>query len=135
VDIHDVVARLAPALVGADPFNLHRALALMDAEVADAFEAKAAIEMALLDVKGRALDLPVHSLPRRRADARGDAERVDRGGAPAQAAGEAGEWLASRFTTAKIKVAGAGDEGIARVAAVARTAATGWRCAWISTRA
>ena len=62
VDIHDVVARLAPALVGADPFNLHRALALMDAEVADAFEAKAAIEMALLDVTGRALDLPVHSL-------------------------------------------------------------------------
>src|SRR5205823_13321638 len=58
VDVHDVVARLAPALVGADPFNLHRALALMDGEVADGFEAKAAIEMALLDVKGRALGLP-----------------------------------------------------------------------------
>ena len=29
-DIHDVVARLAPALVGEDPFNLQRALAAMD---------------------------------------------------------------------------------------------------------
>src|SRR5438270_118389 len=108
----------APGLVGADPFNLHRALALMDGEVAEGFEAKAAIEMALLDVKGRALGLPVHSLL---------------GGAltrevmlnawigtvpPAQAAVEAGEWLRRGFTTAKIKISGAGDEGIARVAAV-----------------
>ena len=29
-DIHDAVARLAPTLIGADPFNLHRALALME---------------------------------------------------------------------------------------------------------
>ena len=54
-DIHDAVARLALTLIGADPFNLHRALALMDGETAEGFEAKAAIEMALLDVKGRAL--------------------------------------------------------------------------------
>ena len=62
VDIHDVVARLAPVLVGADPFNLHHALARMDLETAEGFEAKAAIEMALLDLKGRALGVPVHSL-------------------------------------------------------------------------
>ncbi|HET9490083.1 MAG TPA: enolase C-terminal domain-like protein [Methylomirabilota bacterium] len=118
VDIHDTVARMAPALVGADPFNLHRALMIMDGLTADGFEAKAAIEMALLDAKGRALDVPVHSLL---------------GGAltrdvtlnawigtvpPEQAAREATEWLRRGFTTAKIKVAGAGDEGIARVAAV-----------------
>ncbi len=118
VDIHDTVARLAPALLGADPFNLHRALAQMDAETAEGFEAKAAIEMALLDLKGRALGVPVHSLL---------------GGVlthdvtlnawigtvpPEQAAREAAEWLRRGFTTAKIKVSGAGDEGIARVAAV-----------------
>jgi len=118
VDIHDTVARLAPALLGADPFNLHRALARMDAETAEGFEAKAAIEMALLDLKGRALGVPVHSLL---------------GGVlthdvtlnawigtvpPEQAAREAAEWLRRGFTTAKIKVSGAGDEGIARVAAV-----------------
>src|SRR5262249_1465923 len=61
-DIRDIVERLSPTLVGGDPFNLHRALAVMDREMAEGFEAKAAIEMALLDAKGRALDLPVHSL-------------------------------------------------------------------------
>src|SRR5881398_2421587 len=118
VDIHDAVARLAPVLVGADPFNLHRALALMDRETAEGFEAKAAIEMALLDIKGRALGLPVHSLL---------------GGAlahevtlnawigtvpPEQAAREATDWLRRGFATAKIKISGAGPEGVARVAAV-----------------
>ena len=118
VDIYDAVARLAPVLVGADPFNLHGALARMDRETAEGFEAKAAIEMALLDLKGRALGVPVHSLL-------GGALTHDvtlnawiGTVAPEQAAREAAEWLRRGFTTAKIKVSGAGDEGIARVAAV-----------------
>lgn len=118
VDIHDAVARLAPVLVGADPFNLHRALARMDRETAHSFEAKAAIEMALLDLKGRALGIPVHSLL-------GGALTPDvtlnawiGTVAPEQAAREAAEWVRRGFTTAKIKVSGSGDEGIARVAAV-----------------
>ena len=118
VDIHDAVARLAPALVGADPFNLHRALARMDREIVEGFEAKAAIEMALLDLKGRALGVPVHSLL-------GGALTPDvtlnawiGTVAPEQAAREAAEWVRRGFTTAKIKVSGSGDEGIARVAAV-----------------
>jgi len=118
IDIHDAVARLAPALVGADPFNLHRALAHMDRETADGFEAKAAIEMALLDLKGRALGVPVHSLL-------GGALTPDvtlnawiGTVAPEQAAREAAEWVRRGFSTAKIKVSGSGDQGIARVAAV-----------------
>ena len=118
LDIHDAIVRLMPALAGLDPFNVHQALACMDREVAEGFEAKAAIEMALLDLKGRALALPVHSLL---------------GGAlirevtlnawigtvtPEQAAREATGWLHRGFTTAKIKVSGATDEGVARVAAV-----------------
>jgi len=118
VDVHDVVARLAPALVGADPFNLHRALELMDGEVADGFEAKAAIEMALLDVKGRALDVPVHSLLGGALTREVTLNAWIGTVPPAQAATEAGEWLRRGFTTAKIKISGAGDEGIARVAAV-----------------
>src|SRR5437588_6819425 len=39
VDIHDVVARLAPVLVGADPFNLHHSLARMYLDTSDGFEA------------------------------------------------------------------------------------------------
>jgi L-alanine-DL-glutamate epimerase-like enolase superfamily enzyme len=118
IEIYDMVARFAPLLVGGDPFNVHRALAAMDHAVDERLEAKAAVEMALLDLKGRALGLPLHSLI---------------GGAlisditlnawigavkPAQAAQEAREWLARGFATAKIKVAGAGDEGVERVAAV-----------------
>ena len=117
-EIHDTVARLAPALKDADPFNLQRALAIMDSHVAEGFEAKAAIEMALLDVKGRALQVPVHSLL-------GGVLTHDVtlnawiGTVPPElAAREATEWLRRGFRTAKIKVAGTGDEGIARVAAV-----------------
>ena len=43
---------------------------------------------------------------------------MDRGRGPAQAAREAGEWQRRGFTTAKIKIAGGGPEGIERVAAV-----------------
>jgi L-alanine-DL-glutamate epimerase-like enolase superfamily enzyme len=118
VEIHDAVSRLAPVLVGADPFNLHSALARMDRETADGFESKAAIEMAMLDLKGRALGVPVHSLL-------GGALTPDvtlnawiGTVAPEQAAREAAEWVRRGFTTAKIKVSGSGDEGIARVAAV-----------------
>jgi len=118
MDIHDAVARLAPALIGADPFNLHRALAVMDREISEGFEAKAAIEMALLDVKGRALDLPVHSLLGGALTHEVTLNAWIGTVAPEEAAREAAEWLRRGFTTAKIKVSGAGPEGVARVAAV-----------------
>ena len=117
-EVHDSVCRIGPALVGADPFNLHRALALMDRAAPGRHEAIAAVEMALVDLKARALGLPVHSLL---------------GGAvkdevafnawigtlpPAQAAREATAWLARGFRSAKIKVSGPAPEGIERVAAV-----------------
>ncbi|HMB36963.1 MAG TPA: enolase C-terminal domain-like protein [Methylomirabilota bacterium] len=117
-DIRDIVERLSPTLVGGDPFNLHRALAVMDREMAEGFEAKAAIEMALLDAKGRALDLPVHSLL---GGALGHEVTLNAWIGtvpPEQAAREAAEWLRRGFVTAKIKVSGAGPEGVARVAAV-----------------
>jgi L-alanine-DL-glutamate epimerase-like enolase superfamily enzyme len=109
---------MTPSLIGLDPFNINAALSAMDREVAEGFEAKAAIEMALLDLQGRALGLPVHALL---------------GGAlalevtlnawigvvpPDQAAREATDWLRRGFRTAKIKIAGAGSEGPERVAAV-----------------
>jgi muconate cycloisomerase len=117
-DIRDAVGRLGPALVGEDPFNLHRALATMDRETAEGFEAKAAIEMALLDIKGRALGVPVHSLLGGALTHELTLNAWIGTVAPEQAASEAIEWLRRGFTTAKIKISGAGDEGIARVAAV-----------------
>ena len=126
-DIHADAERLAPALHGMDPLNTHRALAAMDEVLSGAVEAKAALEMALLDLKGKALGQPVHSLLGGRVV---DAVHLNAWiGAvpPEQAAREAREWVARGFTTAKIKVSGPKPVGIERVAAV--RAAVGGRMA------
>ena len=117
-DVHDSVDRLATSLAGADALNVRAALALMDRQLAGASEAKAAVEMALMDLKARVLGIPVHSLLGGRVK---DAVTLNAWIGtvpPAQAAREALAWLAQGFRTAKIKVSGAGDEGVQRVAAV-----------------
>jgi len=117
-EIRDTVAGLTPHLQGLDPFNLHQALATMDRAVAERFEAKAAVEMALCDLKGRAVGLPVHSLLGGRLRERVTLNAWIGTVPPEQAAREARAWLDRGFTTAKIKVSGPGPEGIERVAAV-----------------
>ena len=117
-DIEAAVARLAPALAGVDPFNLHRALAVMDTQLTEASEAKAAVEMALLDLQGRALGLPVHALLGGALALAVTLNAWIGTVAPEQAAAEAVAWSDRGFRTAKIKIAGAGPEGVARVAAV-----------------
>jgi L-alanine-DL-glutamate epimerase-like enolase superfamily enzyme len=123
-NVHEAIGRLAPALEGADPFNLGHALAVMDTVLDGRSEAKAAVEMALWDLKGRAVGRPIHALL---GGARTSEVRLNAWiGAvqPAQAASEAVAWLGRGFTTAKIKVAGATDEGVARVAAVREAVGT-----------
>ena len=51
-----------PILVGADPFDVQRLMARADRAVVGAPEAKAAMEMALFDIMGKALRTPVHNL-------------------------------------------------------------------------
>jgi L-alanine-DL-glutamate epimerase-like enolase superfamily enzyme len=116
--VHATVGRLAPALLGVDAFNIHAALARMDREAAVAAEAKAAVEMALVDLKARALGVPVHSLLGGRVRDVVTLNAWIGTVAPAQAAREAVAWLGRGFRTAKIKVAGATDAGVERVAAV-----------------
>jgi L-alanine-DL-glutamate epimerase-like enolase superfamily enzyme len=116
--IHATIAAVAPALMGFDPFNIHAALARMDSAVTEASEAKAAIEMAFIDLKARALGLPVHTLLGGRVK---DAVTLNAWIGtvpPGQAAAEAVAWYERGFRTAKIKVAGATDEGVERVAVV-----------------
>ena len=119
--IDDILAdaeRLAGALRGIDPFNVNRALAVMDETLKGAFEAKAAIEMALLDLKGRALGVPVHSLLGGRLVDEVQLNAWIGAVPPEKAAREAADWLARGFTTAKIKISGPGAVGLDRVAAV-----------------
>jgi muconate cycloisomerase len=126
-EIHDTIRRFAPTLVGADPFNLRRALALMDREAPGRYEAIAAVEMALVDLKARALGLPVHSLLGGRVKDEVTFNAWIGTVPPDQAAREATGWLARGFRSAKIKVSGAAPDGIDRVAAV--RAAVGSRMA------
>ena len=126
-EVHDTVRRLGPALVGTDPFNARRALVAMDREAPGRHEAIAAVEMALVDLKARALGVPAHSLLGGRVKDEIAFNAWIGTAPPEQAAREATAWLERGFRSAKIKVSGAGPEGIARVAAV--RAAVGGRMA------
>jgi muconate cycloisomerase len=121
------VRRFAPVLRGADALNAHRALALMDGVVGEHYEAKAIVEMALFDLAGRVLGVPVTTLLGGRVRDEVHFNAWIGTVPPAQAAREAEAWAARGFRSAKIKVDGATDDGIARVAAV--RAAVGERLA------
>ena len=117
-EVHDTVRRIGPALAGADPFNVHRALAIMDREAPGRYETIAAVEMAMVDLKARALGLPVHSLLGGRVKNEVTFNAWIGTVPPDRAAHEAMGWLGRGFRSAKIKVSGTGSDGIARVAAV-----------------
>jgi muconate cycloisomerase len=117
-EIHDTIRRLGPTLAGADPFNRHRALAIMDREAPGRYEAIAGVEMALVDLKARALGLPVHSLLGGRVKDEVTFNAWIGTVPPEQAGRETTGWLAQGFRSAKIKVSGAVPDGIERVAAV-----------------
>ncbi len=116
--VYDTVQRMAPALAGADAFNVRRALAVMDREAAGRYEAIAAVEMALIDLQARALRLPAHALLGGRVKDEVTFNAWIGTVPPAQAAREAAAWLERGFRSAKIKLSGAAPEGIERVAAV-----------------
>jgi muconate cycloisomerase len=125
--LHAAVERLAPALAGADAFNTNAALARMDDAMAGLPEAKAAVEMGLLDLQARVLGVPVHVLLGGRVKDTVVLNAWIGTVPPPQAAREAVAWCERGFVTAKIKVSGATDEGVERVAAV--RAAVGGRMA------
>lgn len=53
---------LGPALIGADPFDIERLMVHLDDVLHDYNFAKAALDMALFDIMGKALDRPVYRL-------------------------------------------------------------------------
>ena len=109
---------LAPAIVGLDPLNVIAALARMEDTRPHDKEAHALLEMALLDIKGKALGAPVWSLLGGRVRER-VALNAWIGAVPAaKAASEAAGWCAQGFRSAKIKVGGRFEDDVARVAAV-----------------
>jgi len=110
--------KLAPLVVGMDPTNVHRVLAKIEPAIPGYLDAKAAIEMACVDLTARVCNVPVHTYL---------------GGAvkdkllfnawigilpPDQAAAETVAWQKKGFRSAKIKVGGGIEADRDRVKAV-----------------
>ncbi len=110
--------KLAPSAIGADAANIHSLNARLDAATPGFLDAKAAIEMACVDLTARALGVPVYTYL---------------GGAvkerllfnawigilpPEEAAREARKWFDCGFRSAKIKVGGGIEADRDRVKAV-----------------
>ncbi|MCH8055119.1 MAG: cation transporting ATPase C-terminal domain-containing protein [Deltaproteobacteria bacterium] len=112
------VRQLAPNLIGSDPLNIISALERMDQLVAGHLDAKAAIEMALFDLKGKALGVPVYSLlggkVRNEIYLNGWIGILP----PEEAAREAQGWVKLGFRSAKIKVGSGIEQDRDRVKAV-----------------
>ncbi|MBI4204653.1 MAG: hypothetical protein HY527_06475 [Betaproteobacteria bacterium] len=110
--------KLAPAVIGMDPANVHRVLERIEPAVDEFLDAKAAIEMACVDLAARVAGVPVHTYL---------------GGAvkerllfnawigilpPGEAAQETLGWKQKGFRSAKIKVGGNIEADRDRVKAV-----------------
>lgn len=110
--------RIAPAVIGQDPNNINRLIALLDGLTPTQPGAGAAVEMACVELASRIQDLPLYTYL-------GGATQTDLqfngwiGALPAdEAAAEARRWLNAGFRSAKIKVGSGVEADRDRVAAV-----------------
>src|SRR3989475_5121348 len=110
--------KLAPGVIGADAANIHVLNARLDAAALGFLDAKAAIEMACVDLTARALGVPIYTYL-------GGAvkERLSFNAwigilPPEEAAAEARKWFERGFRSAKIKVGGGIEADRDRVKAV-----------------
>lgn len=117
---HLIRTHLQPVLLGSDPRDITRLTALMAARVAGNPFTRAAVEMALWDILGRAADLPLYRLW-----GGGQRDSVPTkfsvsGREPAEAARIAAWAVEQGFGAMKVKVGGDLRADIARVDAVRR---------------
>lgn len=120
IDEHYAIARdrFAPALIGLPATNVHRVLATLAAIDDHHLDARAAIEMACMDLVARRAGIPVTTLL---GGAVRDEVRFNAwiGMLPPEAAGqEALRWREAGFRSCKVKVGGEVAADIARVRAV-----------------
>ena len=110
--------KLAPAVQGTDAGNPHRLSAAMDRALTGFLDAKAAVEMACIDLLSRRLGIPVHQFL---GGAVTDTLRFNAWIGilpPDEAAAEAKKWFDKGFRSAKIKVGGNIQNDRERVKAV-----------------
>lgn len=119
-------SKFTPQLLGLDPTNINLLLRRLEAISANFLDAKAAVEMACIDISARLLGLPVHAYL-------GGAvkDRLLLNGwigivPPGQAAAEAHGWLQRGFRSTKIKAGDSVGSVYERVAAVRRAVGPGF---------
>ena len=111
----DVEALLAPAVVGLDAFDLTRIIRAMDAALTGSEPAKAGIEMAVWDVLGKALGVPVYKLLGGRVRESVPLSISITFGEPEQMAEAAAAHAKAGFRTVKVKVGQGADRDVAAV--------------------
>lgn len=111
-------SHLAPAVIGLDPTNVHFLFGRLDAATPGFLDAKAAVEMACVDLTARALGVPVYTYlggaVKRELSFNAWIGIVS----PDEAASEAKKWFDQGFRSAKIKVGGGIEADRDRVQAV-----------------
>lgn len=111
--------KIAPAIVGQDPLNLHRLIELFDKLTETQPGAAAGAEMACVDLAANIHGVPMHTLLGGALSTEVQFNGWIGALPPDQAAAEAKRWLAAGFKSAKIKVGGGGIQADHdRVAAV-----------------
>jgi len=115
---HEVDSVLGPALLHQDPRDVTRLAALMDTALDRAEPAKAAVEMALLDLMGKRLGVPVYQLLGGKRRERIQLSFSVMYGQPDEMGALAGELATQGFGTLKVKVGQSMATDIAGVAAV-----------------
>ncbi|MBN9429661.1 MAG: mandelate racemase [Burkholderiales bacterium] len=115
--IADVIA--PKILIGEDPRNIERIVGRMDLLVRDNNQAKATIDFALHDLKGKIMEVPVYQLLGGRTVEAADMGWVLSSDVPAKVVAEAHEALKQGFKLLKMKTGhGTLDDDIEMVAAV-----------------
>lgn len=105
-------------LIGQDPLNIEKIVGQMDTFVRDNNQAKALVDFALHDLKGKVANLPVYQLLGGKTIEASVQGWVASAGPAEQIAAEAVEALAQGFSLIKMKSQGVVDDDVRNVAAV-----------------
>lgn len=111
----DVDEVLAPALIGLDPFDISRINATMDRVLWSTELAKAGVEMAMWDIVGKALDVPVYKLLGGKVRDSVPLSYSIPFGEPEEMATFAAQRTKDGFRTVKVKVGQSADRDVAAV--------------------
>lgn len=114
----DIDAVIAPAVIGEDPMRIRHLAARIEHSIDGVEEAKAAVEMALWDIAGKQLGVPVHVLLGGKVRDRIPLSYSIPFGEPERMAAFAAERVRAGHRTIKVKVGNGQARDVAAVAAV-----------------